>query len=187
MATLTLGVSERAARADAAMNAVSDRVETIVQRLGAAGIAPADMQTATLSLNPVRENGPQAQAQFVGFEASNQLRVTVRDLDRLGDVMQSVLDEGANRMASLRFGLQEPRPVEDEARRAAVADARAKAELYAEAAGVRLGAIESISEAGNGGGGPQPMFAMEAARSVPVEAGSTTVTARVTIVWTLAQ
>ncbi|MGR3493873.1 SIMPL domain-containing protein [Citreimonas sp.] len=187
MAVVTLGVTERAARASEAMNAASTTAEAIIQRLGAAGVAPADMQTTDLSLYPVRENDLNGQAQFEGFEASNQLTVQVRDLESLGPVLQAVLDDGANRLSSLRFTLQDPRPIMNEARRAAVEDARAKAKLYADAAGVTLGAIQSISEPQETNGGPQPMMAMEASRGVPVEAGSTTINARVTMVWELVQ
>ncbi|SDY45028.1 SIMPL domain-containing protein [Citreimonas salinaria] len=187
MAVVTVGVTERAARASHAMNAASTTAEAIIQRLGAAGIAPADMQTTDLSLYPVRENDMSGQAQFEGFEASNQLSVQVRELDSLGPVLQAVLEDGANRLSSLQFTLQDPRPVMNDARRDAVEDARAKAQLYADAAGVALGGIRSISEETENGGGPRPMMAMEASRGVPVEPGSTSVTARVTMVWNLEQ
>lgn len=187
MAVVTLGVTERAARASDAMSAASSTAEAIIQRLGAAGIAPADMQTTDLSLYPVRENDMTGQAQFEGFEASNQLTVQVRDLETLGPVLQAVLEDGANRLSSLSFTLQDPRPVMNEARRAAVEDARAKAQLYADAAGIALGSIRSISEPTDRDDSPRPMMAMEAARGVPVQAGSTEITARVTITWELLQ
>ena len=102
-------------------------------------------------------------------------------------MLQALLEAGANDFSGLSFGLQDPRPVEDEARRAAIADARAKAELYAEAAGVTLGPIRSITEGGMSG--PMPMDApmmLEARSAMPVAAGETMVRANVQVVWTLA-
>ncbi len=187
MATVTLGVSAEAETAKAAMDETSAGVAALLATLAGAGIEPRDIQTSGLSLNPVwdgrsYESGP---PRITGFSAANTLTVRVRALDGIGGVLDGVLEGGANTFNGLSFGLQEPQPVEDEARAAAVADARRKAELFAGAAGVSLGSILSISETQEFDP-PQPMFRMEAAMasdSVPVAAGEMGVAARVTIVW----
>lgn len=119
----------------------------------------------------------------------NTVRVRVRDLEKLGEILQAVLNDGANDLSGLSFGLQDPRPVEDTARHAAVMDALAKAQLLADAAGVALGPVLTITE---GGGGSQPMFdapmaRMELASPVPVSAGETVISQRVTLVFSLGE
>ena len=146
MATITLGVSERAPEARAAMDATSDSVAAILDRLAASGIAPRDVRTSDLSLGPVwAQRNTSGEPTITGYEASNQLTVRVRDLDSLGGVLDAVLDDGANRFSGLRFGMQDPQPMEDAARQDAIRDALRKARLYADAAGVPLGPILSIS------------------------------------------
>ena len=109
---------------------------------------------------------------------------TIRDLDGIGAVLDHVITAGGNQINGLRFGLTEREAAMDEARRLAVADARRKAELYAEAAGITLGPILSISEAG---GRVTPQNEMMVARAsggqVPVKGGELSVTATVSIVW----
>jgi uncharacterized protein YggE len=187
MATLSLGVTSRGETAKAAMDETSAGVAALLEALRAAGIEPRDVQTTGLSLNPVWNSSSydSAPPKIEGFAASNTVTVRVRALDGLGGLLDTVLETGANTFNGLEFGLAEPEPKRDEARAAAVADARRKAELLAAAAGVTLGPIVTIAE-DQGMDAPQPMFRMEAAMAsdaVPVAAGELTVTARVTIVW----
>lgn len=186
MATITLGVSERAKTARDAMDAASGAVAAILSRLETLGVETRDVQTSDLSLGPVW--GPRnasGEARITGYEASNRLTVRVRALDGLGGLLDAVLDDGANRFSGLSFGMQDPQPLHDAARRAAVADALRKAALYAEAAGVTLGPIRSISE--QGGARPVMGDMMFAARAeaVPVAAGETGMSAQVTVVFDL--
>lgn len=186
MATVTLGVSAEAPSARAAMDRTSDGVAALFAQLEAAGVEPRDIQTSGLSLGPVwtRSRDGSEPPRISGFSASNTVTVRVRAVGDLGAVLDGALDSGANTLQGVSFGLQEPEPRLDEARALAVADARRKAELYATAAGVTLGPILSIAEAG-GMPSPVPMFRMEAAMAdgVPVAAGETSVSAQVTIVW----
>jgi len=113
--------------------------------------------------------------------------VRVRALDSLGGVLDAAVGQGANNLYGLSFGLQEPEPKLDEARRDAIADARRKAELYALAAGVTLGEVVSISEQT---GYDRPMPEMRAASfakdsGVPVAEGELSLTASVTVVYDL--
>jgi uncharacterized protein YggE len=191
MATLRIGVETRADSAAAAVAANNEAAQAIIATVKENGIPAEDIQTANFSVSPVydeasyqRPEGPR----IVGYQATNQVVARARDLDRLPGLLDATVGSGANRIDGLEFGLADDTAALDEARRLAVRDARRKAELYAEAAGVRLGPIRSISEAG---GGPLPIYdrAMraEAAASVPIERGQTTVTATVHMVWEIEQ
>lgn len=185
MATVTLGVSAEAALAWAAMDQTSQGVAMLLDRLKAAGVEPRDIQTSGLSLGPVWTQSPDGTQppRITGYSASNTVTVRVRALDSLGSLLDGALEGGVNTLHGVSFGLQEPGPKLDEARAAAVEDARRKAELYARAARVRLGPVLSISESG-GMPGPIPMYREMAMQSaVPVAAGETEITAQVTIVW----
>ncbi len=190
MATVNLGVTTEAPTAAEAMAANSEELARVLERLRGAGIAERDLQTSSLSLNPNWHHPSGAeQPRITGYVASNQLMVRVRDLDMLGGVLDAAVKDGANTLNGITFGLTDPEPLLAEARRKAVADARARAELLAEAAGVTLGQIESITEAG-AMGGPQPMYrgaaiAMEAA--MPVAQGEVSIAANVTVIWQINQ
>lgn len=188
LATLTLGVTTMGATAAEALSANSVAVQAVMDRLAAAGIDPRDIQTSNLALNPNYSSYDSNQMpQIQNYTASNQVTVTIRKLDQTGAVLDAAVRDGANTLGGLSFGLADSRPSEDAARKAAVADARARAELLTEAAGVHLGAILSISE-GGAEPVPQPMYRMDmAAAPVPVSGGTLDVAASVTVVWALTQ
>jgi hypothetical protein len=113
------------------------------------------------------------------------LTVRIAALETAGSVLDAAVTDGANTLNGLTFGLANPRPIEDDARKAAVADALARAQVLAQAAGESLGPILSITE-GGGGRQPMPMLYKAAADSaVPLAAGEVGVSAEVTIVWQL--
>lgn len=187
MATVTLGVTHEAETAKDAMDRVSADLGAVLATLRAAGIEERDLQTAGLRLSPVWTSYDSRQTRRItGFRATNTVSARVRALDGLGNVLDAVLAEGANTFQGISFGLQEPTPVLDAARRAAVADAQRKAALYAKAAGVTLGPLQSLGELG--AAAPRPMV-MEAARmasdAVPVAPGEMTLSAQVTMVFAL--
>jgi len=188
MATVSLGVSSFKKNASGAMRANSATMGKVFEHLKAAGIKPRDIQTSQLSLNPrwAQRNNNNTQLRIIGYQAVNTVTVRVRAIDRVGAILDVLTKVGANRINSISFGVQTPRPHRDEARRRAVKDARAKAELYADAAGVELGRIISISE---NGAIPQPskMARMEmatmAADAVPVAVGELGLRSSVTLVF----
>jgi uncharacterized protein YggE len=191
MATVSLGVTTEGATAAEALGANSAEIAKVLERLGSAGIEPRDVQTTGLSVNPNWQHYSSGEAPKIsGFIANNGVTVRVRALDGLGSVLDAAVQDGANQLNGVEFGLQEPRPSQDEARRRAVADARARAELLAEAAGVKLGAIRSINET-MAAPMPMPAFRMAAeavaGAPVPVAAGEVATTANVMIVWEIAQ
>lgn len=190
LATITLGVSEEASEAAAAMSAVSDAMSDVIADLKLAGIQPKDMQTQSIAMHPVwsqsRYDDGQNRRKITGFEASNTLVVRVRDLDRLGALMDEVLSAGANRFQGLSFAVADPAAVQDKIRGDAVRDAMRKARQLADAAEMELGPVRSISEHGGGGGQPKMMREMAmSADAMPVEAGELNFTHGVTVVFDL--
>ncbi len=191
MATITLGVTHEAKEARAAMQATSEAVAKVLDRLAGMGIAPRDLQTRDLSLSPLwSEPDPSGEKrrQITGFVASNTVLVRVRDLAGLGGVLDAVIEDGVNDFNGLRFGVQEPDPLMEEARKRAVADGMAGAALLAAAAGVTLGPIQSIEAQGVG----RPMQMAEMAMRVssggaPIAAGEITVEAQVSMVFAIAE
>ena len=194
LATISLGVTNEADTAKEALDANTAALQAAIDRLKAAGIEDRDIQTSGLSLGPrydYNRTNPDGSAQITGFIASNMVTVRVRVLDQLGAVLDAVVTDGANTLGGVSFGLQEPDPVLDEARKDAVADARRKAELYAAAAGVTLGKVRSIAEQ-SGFAVPMPMPMAEASLSkaaapVPIAGGEVSVTANVTIVYEIGE
>ena len=187
IATLSIGVTTQGETAVAALVANSAAMEAVMARLAAAGIEARDMQTSNLSVNPNWTGYDSGTPTISGYVATNLLTVTIRDLAGLGPVLDAAVQDGANTMNGLSFGFADPEPLLDEARKEAVADARARAELLAAAAGVKLGRILSISE-GAPEGGPVPMYKAElAAAPVPVAAGAMDVAASVTIFYEIAE
>lgn len=186
MATLSLGVTTQADTAAEALAANSTSLDRVLANLAAAGIEPRDIQTSNLSLNP-NWTGYDSTPRITGYVAANIVTVRIRALDRLGVVLDTVVADGANTLNGLTFGLADPEPALNDARREAVLAARAKAELLAEAAGVTLGRIVSISEAALPSF-PQPMFRTnDAAMSVPVAGGELGMSASVTVFYEINQ
>lgn len=190
MASVSLGVVTEAATAAEAMAANSAALSEVMATLTGAGIESRDIQSSGLNLSPAYEDnyqgGPEG-PKVRGFIAQNMVTVRVRALDSLGGVLDAAVGQGANNLYGLSFGLQEPEPKLDEARRDAVADARRKAELYALAAGVTLGEVVSISEQIDRVGPMPEMRAASFAKDsgVPVAEGELSLTASVTVVYDL--
>ncbi len=191
MATVSLGVTTEGKTAAEALAANSAEIAKVLERLTAAGVEARDVQTSGLSVNPNWQNYSSGEApKIAGFIANNGVTVRIRALDGLGAVLDAAVKDGANQLNGVEFGLQDPRPAQDEARRRAVADAKARAELLAGAAGVKLGAIRSINES-LGAPPPMPMYCMAADAAagapVPVAGGEVSTMANVTIVWEISQ
>lgn len=187
-AVITLGVTTQGETAAAALAANSAALAAVLERMRAAGIAERDIQTSNLSINPNWTNYDSSPSpQIAGYIASNMVTVRVRMLDTLGSVLDAAVTDGANTLNGLTFGMSEPRPAQDEARRLAVADAIARATLLVVASGETLGKVVSITEGGTYDG-PAPMFRAEkdAASPVPVAEGEIGVTSSVTVVFEIA-
>jgi uncharacterized protein len=155
------------------------------------GIEPKDIQTSALSLAPrysVQRPGETNKPRIIGYMANNDVRIRIRELPKLGSLLDKVVAAGANEIRGVTFDISQRGPLLDEARRRAVADAKHKAVLYAESVGVGLGPLVSLTEE-SGLTQPQPMrfqAVSAAAATVPVEAGEMTLRMRVRMVWSLA-
>lgn len=188
MVELRFGVTAQETRAAQAMDRVSKDVRAVFAQIEAAGVDPRDVQTTALRLDPVWSNRSSNSGQppeITGFVATNEVLLRLRDMTALGRVLQDILDAGANRFSSIRFTLSDPAPLREQARRAAVADARAKAVLYAEAAGVELEAVLSLVESGASAPRPEMMASARMAMDsgVPIAGGALDLTARVTVTY----
>jgi uncharacterized protein YggE len=180
LATLMIGVTTQGDTAAVALASNSEAVTAVIARLTASGVEARDMQTSNLSINPNWTSFDGASAPAIsGYVATNLLTVRVRDLGGLGAVLDAAVADGANTLNGLTFGLSQPEPALNEARKAAVVDARAKAELLVAAAGLKLGRVVTITESG-AWTDPQPMF-RDAASAPPVVGGELAATANVTV------
>ncbi len=187
IAQVRVGVTTDAGTAAEALAANSAAMGSVIARLRDEGVEERDLQTSTLELGPRYADRANGTPQVTGYTARNILSVRARELDRLGDILDAVADDGANTFEGLSFGVSEPGPLRDDALRQAVADARRKAELLATEAGVTLGDVQSIDA--RGGSQPRPMEMASqrmAANSVPVARGELELTASVSVVFAIA-
>jgi uncharacterized protein YggE len=195
MAVLTLGVISQADTAEAALAENTRRMTGIIEAVKAAGIAPRDIQTSGFSVEPTyNQPDPRSpepfQPEIVGYTVRNNVMVQIRNLQDAGGLLDRVVRLGSNAVSGLAFTVADPKPLQDRARRNAVADAAAKARLYADAAGVALGPILSIDERRQEF--PVPMMARaemaqaSADMAVPIEAGEIAFSADIVITWGIA-
>jgi len=187
-ASLSAGVTSEAATAAAALAANTTRMQGVFSALKKLGIADKDMQTANFSVSPQMVNDNNQSPHITGYRVSNQVRVRLEDVSRLGAALDALVSAGANQVNSVQFSIRDSTALMAQARGDAVADAKAKAEIYAKAAGVSLEPILSITE--NGSEGPRPLYQMVtvsaskiAGAPPPVAAGEQNVSAQVFIVW----
>jgi hypothetical protein len=186
-ARLSSGVTAEADTAEAALTANTEKMKAVVAGLKESGIDAKDIQTSNFNVNP-RYTSPKDGAPPVidGYAVSNQVEVLVRDLKSLGGLLDKLVGLGANQINGLSFVVSKAETLKDEARKEAVANARRRAELLATAAGAEVGEVVSIAEEVSYSG-PRPMMAARAAKAdfAPVEAGTETLEARVTVTWKL--
>lgn len=188
MAVVTVGVMSQAQTAREALTQNTAAMEKIFSSLKTGGIEARDIQTSNFSVNPRYDYGQNNNQppRLVGYDVSNSVAVSVRKLDTLGSVLDTVVSQGSNQINGIMFTIADDAKLQDEARKVAVADAERKAQLYAEATHITLGQIMGVSE-GNFQP-PQPVFygkAMraDAAAAVPIAQGEQTVAIDVTIMW----
>lgn len=172
---------------DEAMGEATLAMEAVLAALREAGVGPADLATASLSLWPQHDRHGRV---VTGYQAGNAVTATLRDVATAGEVLAAVARAGgdATRLSGLRFDVSDDAAMLEEARRAAVADARRRAETYASAAGRALGDVLRIAEAEHVVPAPRAtrmVAAAESAGPVPLEAGEHEVTAEVSVEWAL--
>ncbi len=188
IAVVTAGVESVAKTAREALTANSNKMNAVFDAIRALGIEEKDVGTANFSINQNWRHGPEG-SQPDGYRVSNQVTLRLRDVSRVGDVLDALTTAGVNQAGNIQFSVENADTLLDSARTEAVHKARARAELYAAAAGVELGRVLEISEGGMGGG-VHPVFArmgaaaaMEAAP--PIAPGEQDLSVSVTVTWTL--
>jgi uncharacterized protein YggE len=196
-AYINSGVTTQGATAREALDLNTKAMTDLIAALKESGIEARDIQTSGFSVNPNYvysdardENGYSMPPKIQGYQVSNTVTVVVRKLDTLGSILDKSVTIGANTINGVSFAVADPSALYNEARKAAFADARTKAELYADVAGSALEEINSISESqGFNHPQPAPMYAkadVQAGAPVPVESGELSFTINVSVQWELA-
>lgn len=183
-AQLSAGVSSQAPTAAAALSANSTRMQGVMAALKKLGVPDKDIQTSNFSVSPQYVSGNGQVPRVTGYQANNQVEVRLEDVRKLGAALDTLVTAGANQMNGVNFLIRDDAALLAQARADAVAEARRKAETFAKAAGVNLGAILSIGE--SGGEPIRRLYAaapMAMAKDVPVALGEQSVGADVSITW----
>ena len=157
VAIITAGVVTRAPTAGAAIQENSARMDRVLAALKRAGVADRDVQTSSINLNPeyrYQENRP---PELVAYSASNQVNIRFRDIRNSGKILDALVAEGANQINGPTLTIDKPEAALDEARMNAIANGRARAEIYARALGKRVTRVVSVSEGGGNYYPPPPM------------------------------
>lgn len=187
MAEMFFGTTVVAADAKDALGQANETAEKIAAAVKGAGVAEEDIQTANVSVWP-DQNNEGGKTVITGYRASIQVRAKIRDIDEIGTVIGAASDAGANEIGGPSFMLDDDDAVQGEAIDLAIADARARAEVMAQAAGKSLGEIISVSEAGVSTpiyGGANYLYAADAARAIAIEPGQLDIATHVTVVFEL--
>jgi len=186
-AEVDAGVVTQAATASQAMGQNSAAMEQVLKALSALGIADRDIHTTNVSIVPVRapqQTGRQQPSPVVGYEVTNQVRVRVRNLAALGRLLDTLVSQGANALGGIGFSIADPAPLLEQARTKAIADARQKAQVYAAAAGVKLGRVIFIRDTTSGP--PRPMAArVMSSAAVPIAPGEQELEVSVSVTYAL--
>lgn len=187
VATISAGVVSQAMKAGEAMAANAKAMTATIAALKRAGVADRDIQTQSISLQPQYRYGDNQPPQLTGYQASNRVSVRIRDLAGAGGVIDALVSAGANQIEGPTLSVEHPEAALDEARTGALAIARARAELYAKAAGLTVRRIVRISESDGAPPiiRPMAMAAMKRADSTPLEAGEQELTVNLSVVFEL--
>jgi uncharacterized protein YggE len=181
------GVTSDAKTAREASEANNAAMGKVLLALKSAGINEKDFQTSRLSLQPQSAPGRTGPSAIVGYRASNRVTIRLHDVTKVASVIDTMVGAGANDIGGINFMVSQASKLLDDAREQAVADARRKAEIYAKAAGVTLGAPLSITEGGSPGPMPFRKMAAGMAAGAPVAQGEETLSITVSVSWAIKQ
>jgi len=184
-AQLTSGVTTRAKSVKEATDTNSKVMAAVTAALLESGIEQKDIQTLRFSIQPVyASQEPRTEPKLSGYSVSNQVRVTIRQIGKIGEILDRVIAAGATDLGSIAFLVSNPSKALDQAREAAIADARRKAEVYTHASGLRLGQVKWIIE-DTGVALPVPMRAQAGSASmaapVPIATGEDVLRVKITV------
>jgi uncharacterized protein len=191
LASVSIGVTSNGKTANEALAQNTKAMQQVFAALKTAGIADTDIQTSNFSVNPrliYPQDGSNKPPVVDGYDVNNQVTVIVRKLDMLGGLLDQMVNAGSNQINGINFTVDNADKILDSARTQAVADARRKAEIYAQAAGVKLGRVISISE-GAAYQPPPVMYSRAkadmAGAPAPIAQGEQTLSMDVSLVWEL--
>ncbi|MFM9845573.1 MAG: SIMPL domain-containing protein [Hyphomicrobiaceae bacterium] len=186
IAHISTGLLSEADTAREALQRNSAAMKKIVDGLKGAGIDPKDVQTSRFSIDPRYDQPKDGRtARITGYRVVNQVRITARDISKLGELLDLVVTLGANQAGGISFDVSNAETLKDEARRQAIANALRRAKLFAEAAGATVGDVLTIAEDASMSSPPIYSGRAMAAESVPIERGSQSLEVRVQVTWTL--
>ena len=189
IAYISIGVHSEAADAKDAVTSNNQQSQAVIDALTTAGVDAKDIQTTNFSIYPNDKYGPNGEVIQKVFAVDNTVYVKVRSLDKLGGLLDSAVQAGANTVYGITFDVENKEAAMDQGRKAAVEDARQQAEQLATAAGVSLGPVYSISSYSSA---PIPMAydvkglgggAASAASAVPITPGQMTITVDVSVMY----
>ena len=183
-AVIRLGVSSQGKTARAASDANAKEMTVVLAAIKESGVADRDIQTTSLSLQPQYDPNKTGAPRLIGFQATNQVTIKIRDIGQLPAVLDRAIAAGANEMSGIEFVVSEQAKLLDKARIEAIADARRKAELYANAAGMKVGRVMAISEEGPAQT-PRAYQTMRAGAATPIAPGEQMLRAVVTVSYEL--
>jgi uncharacterized protein len=189
VATIQFGVVAKGATAEAAMAENARQMTSVLAALKKAGVPDRSVQTTGVSLNPDYVYAEREPPRVTGYQSSNMVSAKVRDLKNLGKIMDALVAAGVNQMNGVSFGVDNPEPLLDRAREQAIKTARARADLYAAAAGMKVVRILSIQE-GGAMAPPMPVAMMAKAAdmggaSTPIQQGEAVLGVNVTVAFEL--
>ena len=190
IAYIYIGVHTEGATASEAVEANKGQTSSLISSIKKSGVDEKDIRTTNFSIWPSQQYGPDGTISGTVYMVDNTVYITVRELDGLGDLLDSAISAGANTINSIQFDVADKAQALKDARTKAVADAQAQAQELAEAAGVSLGEIQTINfyensaypvDMGKGGGG----VAYDAASAVPIQPGQLTVSVNVNLTYAI--
>jgi len=187
LARISTGIVTEGKAARDALARNSETMKALIAGLKSSGIEAKDIQTSSFHVEPRYTSPREGQAAAIdGYRVVNQVQVTARNLAKLGEVLDALVGLGANQMGGLAFEVSKAESLKDEARKEAMANALRRAKLLASAGGAEVGEVIAISEdVSDGGPRPLAMARTAMAEAVPIERGTETLVARVTVTWAL--
>lgn len=184
-AHIRAGAVTEAGSARAALDDNAQTIRKVLSGLSNAGIDPKDIQTSRFDVQPIYNRPKSGKQQITGYRVINQLEVVVRDVAKLGPLIDRVVTLGANQIDSIRFEVSDLEQRKDDARREAMRNAIRRATLYAQAGGAHLGDVLRISERVSGTGHDPSFQSRIAATAAPVAPGQLELTVSVDVTWAL--
>ncbi len=185
LAVIRIGVTTQGKTAREASEANSRKMTAVLTALKDSAIAEGDIQTSHLSLQPQYDTSKNGAARLLGFQVTNEVTVKIHNIDSVPGILDRAIGAGANEMSGIEFIVSEQSKLLDQARDEAIADARRKAMLYAQAAGGKLGRVILITEEGSAA--PSRTLTGNRNRAVPIAPGEQRLRAKVSVSYELAQ